>query len=68
MAQWRGINAIATQTGITQREISDKLDLDTSSLIPLIDRLESKKLVIRGQIILIDESTDYILRKGPKHY
>ena len=47
MAQWRAINALATQTGITQREISDKLGLDTSSLIPLIDRLESKKLVIR---------------------
>lgn len=47
MAQWRAINALATQTGITQREISDKLGLDNSSLIPLIDRLESKKLVIR---------------------
>lgn len=68
MAQWRAINALATQTGISQREISDKLGLDTSSLIPLIDRLESKKLVLRRPIILIDESTDYILRKGPKHY
>jgi MarR family transcriptional regulator for hemolysin len=47
MAQWRAINALATQTGITQREISDKLGLDSSSLIPLVDRLESKKLVIR---------------------
>ena len=47
MAQWRAINALATQTGISQREISDKLGLDTSSLIPLIDRLESKKLVLR---------------------
>jgi len=46
MAQWRAINALATQTGITQREISDKLGLDSSSLIPLVDRLESKKLVI----------------------
>ena len=47
MAQWRAINALATQTRITQREISDKLGLDTSSFIPLIDRLESKKLVMR---------------------
>jgi MarR family transcriptional regulator for hemolysin len=36
-----------TQAGNTQREISDKLGLDSSSLIPLVDRLESKKLVIR---------------------
>ena len=47
MAQWRAINTLATQNGITQREIADKLGLDTSSLIPLIDRLESKELVIR---------------------
>jgi MarR family transcriptional regulator for hemolysin len=47
MAQWRAINILATQIGITQREIADKLGLDTSSLIPLIDRLESKGLVNR---------------------
>jgi len=47
MAQWRAISILATQNGITQREIADKLGLDTSSLIPLIDRLESKGLVNR---------------------
>jgi MarR family transcriptional regulator for hemolysin len=47
MAQWRAINILTTQNGITQREIADKLGLDTSSLIPLIDRLESKGLVNR---------------------
>jgi MarR family transcriptional regulator for hemolysin len=47
MAQWRAINTLATQNGITQREIADKLGLDTSSLIPLIDRLETKELVKR---------------------
>jgi MarR family transcriptional regulator for hemolysin len=47
MAQWRAINILAKQNGITQREIAGKLGLDTSSLIPLIDRLESKGLVNR---------------------
>ncbi len=43
----RAISILATQNGITQKEIADKLDLDTSSLIPLLDRLESKELVNR---------------------
>ena len=47
MAQWRVINTLTSQNGITQREIADKLNLDTSSLIPLIDRLEAKELVQR---------------------
>jgi len=47
LAQWRAISILATQNGITQREIADKLGLDTSSIIPLIDRLESKELVNR---------------------
>jgi MarR family transcriptional regulator for hemolysin len=47
MAQWRVINILTTQDGITQREIADKLGLDSSSLIPLIDRLETKALVER---------------------
>ena len=46
MAQWRVINTLTSQNGITQRN-SDKLGLDTSSLIPLIDRLEAKELVQR---------------------
>ena len=47
MAQWRVINTLTSQNGTTQREIADKLGLDTSSLIPLIDRLEAKELVQR---------------------
>jgi DNA-binding MarR family transcriptional regulator len=42
-----GFNILTTQNGITQREIADKLGSDTSSLIPLIDRLEAKELVER---------------------
>ncbi len=47
LAQWRAINIIRVQNGITQREIANKLGLDASSLIPLIDRLERKGLVKR---------------------
>jgi MarR family transcriptional regulator, transcriptional regulator for hemolysin len=47
LAQWRAINIIRLQNGITQREIANRLSLDASSLIPLIDRLEKKGLVKR---------------------
>ena len=47
LAQWRAINIIRLQSGITQREIANRLSLDASSLIPLIDRLERKGLVKR---------------------
>lgn len=47
LAQWRAINILTTENGITQREIAEKLGLDASSLIPLIDRLETKELVKR---------------------
>jgi MarR family transcriptional regulator, transcriptional regulator for hemolysin len=47
MTQWRAINVLVTQNGITQKEIADKLDLDASSIIPLIDRLETKEFVKR---------------------
>jgi|SRR5215467_2646630 MarR family transcriptional regulator for hemolysin len=47
LAQWRAINIIRLQHGITQREIANKLGLDASSIIPLIDRLERKELVRR---------------------
>jgi MarR family transcriptional regulator for hemolysin len=47
MAQWGVINILTIQNGITQREIANKLCSDTSSLIPLIDRLETKELVER---------------------
>jgi MarR family transcriptional regulator for hemolysin len=47
MAQWRVINILTTQNGITQREIAERLRLDSSSLIPVIDRLETKGLVER---------------------
>jgi MarR family transcriptional regulator for hemolysin len=47
LAQWRAINIIRLQNGITQREIANKLSLDASSIIPLIDRLERKGLVKR---------------------
>ena len=47
LAQWRAINIIRLQSGIAQREIANRLSLDASSLIPLIDRLERKGLVKR---------------------
>jgi MarR family transcriptional regulator for hemolysin len=47
LAQWRAINILRLQNGVTQREIANKLSLDASSIIPLIDRLERKGLVKR---------------------
>lgn len=45
--QGKIIIALALQEGQSQKEISDAVFLDGSTLVPIIDRMESKGLVIR---------------------
>jgi MarR family transcriptional regulator for hemolysin len=47
LSQWRVINVLVSFNGITQKEIADKLELEAPSLIPMIDKLQSLKLVER---------------------
>ncbi|CAN5762085.1 hypothetical protein BH23THE1_BH23THE1_24410 [soil metagenome] len=46
--QWKVIIILANDaTGLTQREIADKLALEGPTLIPIIDKLEKDSFVIR---------------------
>lgn len=46
--QWKVIIILANDaTGLTQREIADKLGLEGPTLIPIIDKLEKDSFVIR---------------------
>lgn len=45
--QGKIIIALALQEGQSQKEISDVVFLDGSTLVPIIDRMESKGLVVR---------------------
>ena len=45
--QWRIIAALAYQSGLSQREIADMVSLDSSTLVPVIDKLEQNGFVIR---------------------
>ena len=46
--QWRVLITLKkNQDGLTQKEIADKLGLESLTLIPIIDRLESDRLVER---------------------
>jgi len=45
--QWRVIGAIAVKSGISQKEVAEIISLDTSTLVPIIDRLEHNGLVRR---------------------
>ena len=46
LGQWRVLMTLKkNQDGLTQKEIADKLGLEASALIPIIDRLESDGLV-----------------------
>ena len=45
--QWKVIVMLVNQNGLTQKEIAEKLGLEGSTLIPIIDKMEKENLVIR---------------------
>ncbi len=57
-------NAKKNQDGLTQKEIADKLGLESPTLIPIIDRLESDGLVERR--VYKNDRTNYRIYRTQK--
>ena len=45
--QWKVILALSIQDGISQKDLSEKIFVDTTTLVPIIDGMEKKGLVER---------------------
>jgi MarR family transcriptional regulator, transcriptional regulator for hemolysin len=45
--QWKVIVMLVNENGSTQKEIADRLGLEGPTLIPIIDKMEEERLVIR---------------------
>ena len=45
--QWKVLVMLVEQNGLTQKEIANRLGLDGATLIPIIDKMEKDKLVVR---------------------
>ena len=46
-AQWKVIAALAISDGLNQKEVADFLSLDSSTLVPVIDKLEQGGFITR---------------------
>ncbi len=46
-AQWKVIGALAFRNGLNQKELAEFLELDSSTLVPVIDRLEKGQFLTR---------------------
>jgi len=47
ISQWRVISTLVRQSGLTQKEIADKVGIEGSTLVPIIDKMEENGLVER---------------------
>ena len=47
VGQWKVLVMLVDQNGLTQKEIADRLGLEGATLIPILDRMEKDKLVVR---------------------
>jgi len=47
IGQWKVLVMLVDQDGLTQKEIADRLGLDGATLIPIIDKMEDERLVVR---------------------
>ena len=45
--QWKVIVMLVNENGSTQKEIADRLGLESPTLIPIIDKMEEERLVVR---------------------
>jgi MarR family transcriptional regulator for hemolysin len=47
IGQWKVLVMLVDQNGLAQKEIADRLGLDGATLIPIIDKMEEERLVVR---------------------
>ena len=47
VGQWKVMVILVNQNGLAQKEIAEKLGLESPTLIPIIDKMEKEDLVIR---------------------
>ena len=47
LSQWRVIVTLVVDPGITQKEIADKVGIESATLVPVIDKMEQDGLLIR---------------------
>ena len=47
ISQWRVISTLVRQPGITQKEIADRVGIEGSTLVPIIDKMEKDGFVKR---------------------
>jgi MarR family transcriptional regulator for hemolysin len=45
--QWKVLVMLVEKNGLTQKEIANRLGLDGATIIPIIDKMEKDKLVVR---------------------
>lgn len=47
ISQWRVISTLTRQPGLTQKEIADRVGIEGSTLVPIIDKMEKDQFVKR---------------------
>lgn len=47
LSQWRVIGNLMLQPGLTQKEIADKVGIESATLVPVIDKMEKEGLLKR---------------------
>jgi len=47
IGQWRVISTLSRQPGLTQKEIADRVGIEGSTLVPIIDKMENDGFVKR---------------------
>ena len=47
LSQWRVVGALVIQSGLTQKEIADKVGIEGATLVPIIDKMEKEGLLKR---------------------
>lgn len=47
LSQWRVVGALMQQPGLTQKELADKVGIESATLVPIIDKMEKENLLKR---------------------